>query len=156
MQFKYRSCPFSTTVKGKKCRFNTPPSLLLWHTAKGKNTAIKDMKNFHYFKPQQTPFSYKHLHIFAVRIHPCNVLFPVEVNYKERRDVIGLLTINRHDVLFWLQPTRAVKKGDRPTARGVEGVVTRWYSPLDTGEETCCLKTHHTSIIYTRENIVNI
>lgn len=37
--------------------------------------------------------------------------FQVEVNYKERRVVIGLLTINRHDVLFWLPTERAVKKG---------------------------------------------
>lgn len=40
----------------------------------------------------------------------------MEVNYEERRDVIGLLTINRHDVLFWLALKQAVKKGERPTA----------------------------------------
>lgn len=45
----------------------------------------------------------------------------MEVNYEERRDVIGLLTINRHDVLFWLPPKRAVKKGERPTTRVTDG-----------------------------------
>lgn len=53
--------------------------------------------------------------------------FPAEVNYEERRAVIGLLTINRHDVLFWLLPKWAVKKGERPTSKvrrgGVHGVV---------------------------------
>ncbi len=41
----------------------------------------------------------------------------MEVNYEESRDVIGLLTINRHDVLFGLPLKRAVKKGEQSTAR---------------------------------------
>lgn len=51
------------------------------------------------------------------------MLFLGEVNYQERRAVIGLLTINRHDVLFWLPLKQAVKKGERPTAKAREGGV---------------------------------
>lgn len=57
--------------------------------------------------------------------------FHVEVKKQRRRHIIALLTINRHDALFWLQPKRAEKKGERPTAgRGTEGGgIWLWYSP---------------------------
>lgn len=55
------------------------------------------------------------------RVQLWHVLLREEVNYKQRRDVIGLLTINRHDALFWLPLKRAVKKGERPTASVRDG-----------------------------------
>lgn len=93
---------------------------------KHQATAARSLKKTHHI----------HLKVFYIyefiKFQLCHVAFPLEVNYEERRDVIGRLTINRHDVLFWLPPKRAVKKGERPTIRGEdeeEGRYMKWYSP---------------------------
>lgn len=130
-QFTERSCSFQHRrykhTEQPPLQASSPSPLLSLTTYENHRfVEIKKNNNFDWLqKKGTTPFTF-----LVYKIQPWHVVFPVEVNYEERRAVIGLLTINRHDVLFWLPPKRAVKKGERPTARVTDGGgFMRWYSP---------------------------
>ena len=107
-------------VEARGALLSAPP-LQTQLLCSGKSPLYRHKTNFQRLQPDRAAPPAGHEPLKARALHLFHVLFPVGVNYKQSRDVIGLLTINRHDVLLWLQPKWAVKKGERPTVRVREG-----------------------------------